>query len=242
MKATTHDGATVAFEVHGDGPNKILLLFQHQPWLDWGYIHAFPEFTFLIVDPRGHGESSFFEDRGKYGLWKTTLDIEAAANAAGFDEFIAWGFSQGAVRVGAITVKSKRVKALICGGYTMLDMVPDQQHFDYMEAEAAKGLGYYSDGSPFDWSESLALFEDMRQWKSDNDLKAVACPKLLYFGSDDVFADAIRQRIPRLRDCGFQVMELPGLDHQTCASRIDQVAPKIRRFLAEAGVLSYEQH
>lgn len=237
MKATTKDGATVAFDIHGDGPNKIVLLFQHQSWVDWGYVGAFPEFTFLIVDPRGHGESSFFDDRGMYGLWKVTEDVLAAVDAAGFHEFTAWGFSQGAARVGALAVKSNRVKALICGGYTMLDMSPDQKHFDHMEEEAAKGKGSYQDGAPFDWAESIVLFEDTRAWNSDEDLKTLTCPRLLYFGSDDVFGEAIKVRIPRLEACGFEVVELPGLDHQTAMSRIDLVAPRIRGFLTQAGIL-----
>lgn len=72
---TGMDGARITFEVHGDGPHKIVLFFRHFPWIEWGYVKAQPEFTFLIVDPRGHGESSHFDDRSLYGLLTGALDV-----------------------------------------------------------------------------------------------------------------------------------------------------------------------
>lgn len=234
---TGMDGARITFEVHGDGPHKIVLFFRHFPWIEWGYVKAQPEFAFLIVDPRGHGESSHFDDRSLYGLWTGALDVLTAADAAGFESFIIWGFSQGAIRAASLARKSHRVKALICGGYQLLDCALPQARFRSLEEEAAKGKGSYRDGALFDFAESIVLFEDLAAWTTiEQDLRDLTCPRLLYFGSEDVFAESIRQRTSRLEECGFKVLEISGLDHETGLSRIDIVAPHIREFLSDSGI------
>jgi pimeloyl-ACP methyl ester carboxylesterase len=113
--ATATDGAALAFEATGKGPN---LLFLHG-WAGSGdAFHGvighldLTRLRVISVDLRGHGNSDTGD--GDYSLDRLTDDALAAADAAGADDLVVLGFSMGAKFAQHLTLTAPdRVAGLI---------------------------------------------------------------------------------------------------------------------------------
>ncbi len=103
--ATTEDGARVRFDIHGHGP---ALVFVHGLGDDrqlWSGIVGKLEndFTCVVLDLRGHGESSGVEDHEPFGLHR---DIHAVLTAARVSAPLLIGHSLGGIAVTTAAARS----------------------------------------------------------------------------------------------------------------------------------------
>jgi pimeloyl-ACP methyl ester carboxylesterase len=112
------DGATVAYDVAGDGPAAIFLHGLTSRRQAWDPVTSLltPALTCIRVDLRGHGESSTAPD---YSLPSIVGDVRAVADELGVEAPGVVGNSFGA-SVAAVYAAANPVRAVVCAGNSRL--------------------------------------------------------------------------------------------------------------------------
>lgn len=221
--ARSTDDVEVAFEMHGEYGPVVLFPMRMIPWRRWGYIDELAATCrLLIVDPRGHGDSSRLANIENYGLWKRCDDLLAAADHAHVETFIAFGFSNTALTAHALATTTRRVSAVLCGGMGMIGFGDAnwQGIIEHCLEERQKGEGTYIDGGTYDYGEAASLYRDVADWVPER----LNVPAILYFGSRDPFGEAIRTSRSAHEALGYEVREFDGYDHDTAISSVQLVA------------------
>jgi pimeloyl-ACP methyl ester carboxylesterase len=91
------DGASIYYEIHGEGPAILLTHGFSQTSRMWaGQIEAWSRrHTLILWDMRGHGLSNSPEDPAAYSEASTVSDIAAILDAAGAERAVIAGLSLG---------------------------------------------------------------------------------------------------------------------------------------------------
>ena len=171
---------------------------------------------------------------GELTAERVCCDLLAVADAAGFEQFIWWGFSWGGVIGLQLATRSDRVAALVCGGWPPLG-APYAELLRSGRAEAAKpSLGL---NVPLD--QFVTFYESIQDWHEADAIRRIQCPRMAFVGSEDE-GERTRQKLPlaaiirehrgELEQQGWEVVEITGRDHSVYADPVT-VVPVVRSFL-----------
>lgn len=106
--------------------------------------------------------------------------------------------------VAAVAQATPRAAAMVCGSYGEIDKPPTS----YLRGLARMDRRQL--GTP----ASRAFWHDFRRFDWLDELAAMDCPRLLYFGADDrSHAPGLRRARERLKDYEVDFIELPGAGH-----------------------------
>ncbi len=183
-----------------------------------------------------------------------TNDLLAVADAAGADRFAYYGYSWLAVIGLQLAIRTDRLSALIMGGFPPLNG-PYEEMLLVTNAtyEMASGARAMPPADESEWSEMSLTRDQTRQFVTlyqalrgfdDRAIQAqLTCPRLCFVGSKDVIqypgswdnvlvslADPIAHEQAQLRDLGWDVQVLEGLDHIQ-AMQAKQVVPILHPWL-----------
>lgn len=150
---TTRDGVGLAYAITGEGPP----IVKTATWLshieyDWNspiwrhQLHALMQDNSLLrYDERGNGLSDW--DVPEFSFEQFLGDLETVVDAAGLDQFVLYGLSQGCAISAAYAARHpERVRGLIlCGGYSRgwkrRGQHEDQEQEEVLLAMALHGWG-----------------------------------------------------------------------------------------------------
>ena len=156
-------------------------------------------FRVFQIHPVGFGAS----DRpAEYDFGDIGAQLVAVMDREGVDRFVVWGFSQCAAMAAMAARSTKRVVALVAGGFQLLD-TPTPGTMRRLEREPRLpwcALTFWRAFSALDWVQEL---------------RAMGLPKLLYIGTADPAYPRMHRYAPALRYCGCDILEFEGLDHTT---------------------------
>lgn len=188
------DGHRLVYRVGGEGP-ALVVLRQNRAKLDSIQLRALRNSMRVFqVDPLGYAAS----DRPPGYPSKTLPDqVLCVLDHHGVDRFVVWGYSKSGAMSAAIARGTARAAGMVAGGFALLNR----------PSEASMRRGYresfYQWFFSFDWASELA---------------EMSCPKLVYFGDEDLGEQGrgLRRTGVHLEAAGVDVVEFGGLNHNTC--------------------------
>jgi hypothetical protein len=215
-------GYDVAYRVAGRGA-ALVLVKPHRHPRDYPHLGLLAgRYRVIQVEPLGFGASDRPPDHPDAGIDEQVL---AVADREAAERFAVWGYSQGAAMAAVVAQASRRVTALVAGGFS-LATEPTRAQVARMEREQtvpAMSLAFWRQYTRFDWTAELA---------------AMACPRLVYLGSEErTRAAGLRRTRAALVTGGTTVLEFDGLDHQTCSAEpalSARIIPKVTEWLHNA--------
>jgi pimeloyl-ACP methyl ester carboxylesterase len=243
-------GHRIAYDDVGDGPPIVLLhgvTLSGGDWWETGAVDLLLDagHRALVVDPLGHGQSDAPHDRETYRYPDVALDVLPVLDAAGVDSATLWGYSRGALLATALAAeRPERVSALVVGGAARMEAMPPTELADYQRGMldgdwnafwgSALGAEYTPEDrryaeSAFDVGAIAAAMVSRRLFPYPLRLLAVACPVLLYGGSEDDPESAAATAA----GLGTNAVVLPGLDHNTAVIEAGRVWTVVRPFLSQ---------
>ncbi|MFT7773096.1 alpha/beta fold hydrolase [Roseateles sp.] len=173
---------------------------------------------------------------------RVSADLLAVATAAGFERFSYWGYSWGGGVGLQLAGRSDRLKALVIGGWPPIggpykdiaDAAERKQH----DPEASSMVVLRSKAQYTQWihyNRSVQL-----HWNEAEALARMrALPKLVFHGEKGDLVEAgipvpiaslIRNHAARLRELGWELLEVPGVGHEACI-KPELFVPALRAFL-----------
>jgi pimeloyl-ACP methyl ester carboxylesterase len=245
------DGTQLAYSKAGQGPGLMLLHGgggNRQEWVDIGYAERLQdEFTVIMPDIRGQGESDLPTSPGDYTPEKYSQDIFAVADVCDVHDFTLWGFSYGG-KVGRYApINSDRVNRFIMLGTPLGPGVMGSRKEEALNFKDHWGPIYQSmlDGSlsvaelteqdkhflrQFDLASMLAWVTAMLEWPEVTPSSFLQ-PVLWLFGSEDGPAlesyQAYQDQIPGSE---LQLEIIAGLTHEEIFEQVDKVFPMLHSF------------
>ena len=196
-KTLTLAGHVLRYAVAGGGRAVVL------PKKDRGTYIPFERladrYTMVQIEPLGFGRSERPTDYPTGGVHEQIL---AVCDEEGIEDFAVWGFSQGGAMACAIAQATPRARLMVCGGFHVLRGLSDAW-LARMNRERRIPVG---SRTFWNWFHRYDWYAELRH---------MAIPKLVYFGSLDA------QRVPLkeqyvLRGLGVDVVEFPDLNHSRC--------------------------
>ena len=210
-------------------------------WREAGYIERLQDnFTVIIPDLRGHGESDSPTEPSDYTTDKMINDILAVVDTCSVEHFIIWGFSFGGKVGRYVAVHSERVTKIVLIG-TPLGSFISNEFRQYMADFCAHWppiLQAQSDGI----LDLDSLSQDDRELLEHNNVPAMMawgqamlnwpavepadfhCPVLWLVGSKDPVAMiTVREYEQSLKASRVQLHIVEGLDHGQVFDEIDRV-------------------
>ncbi|HEY4384108.1 MAG TPA: alpha/beta hydrolase [Ktedonobacteraceae bacterium] len=182
-------------------------------------------------------------------------DILAVADAVGADQFAYYGYSWLALIGLQLAIRTDRLSALIMGGFPPLGG-PYEEMLLVTTAtyEIASGARAMPSADESEWSgvapsrdqtrQFVTLYQALQGFDDRAAQAQITCPRLCFVGSADEIqydqhwgnvsvslADPIVQGQAQLRELGWDVRVLDGLDHIQ-AMQANQVVPILRSWLA----------
>ena len=162
---------------------------------------------------------------------RVCADILAVADAAGVDRFAWYGYSWGGVVGLQLATRTNRLSALICGGWPPLgasyrDMTAVSEWLAQRAGNAEAQL-------------MVTFYRALQQWKDEEAVPTLTCPRMAFAGTDDVIAVAgyttrigplVAERRSDLERLGWAVRLVDEVRHDLFA-RPDVVVPLMRDFL-----------
>ena len=253
MPYVDNAGVKIHYHVEGDGPP---LVVQHgltgslKNWYAYGFVETFQkDYRLILVDARGHGQSSKPHDPKEYDLKLRVNDILAVMDDLSVDKAHYLGYSMGG-RIGFGIVKHAldRFHSFIIGG-----MGADVANTDVPPATRIELLRKGMDAYVADSEAKEGPMESGRRERLlDNDPEALIAATTAPMGTDGVETLLPGLNIPFMLYCGvydgfFPASELaskaipgavfvplPGLDHGQASRDMESVLPHISKFLKEA--------
>jgi pimeloyl-ACP methyl ester carboxylesterase len=236
------DGLRLHYDIHGSGPETVLLAhgMTGTGSADWSRLlpSLTPRFRCVLPDLRGHGRSDF--RAGDFGYDAMREDLRALVEAEGLDRPHLVGFSMGAeVLLDLELTYPGTARSLVLvggstgmpadrGGFARVGDVPDWPR-------ALKRLHEDKHG-PDHWRTLFRLVAgtwDERPELPDEVLAGIGCPVLLVHGADEL---AFKRRQARqLVGLAAQarLVEVPGGDHPIHVQQPDAVNAVIQEFLLQ---------
>ena len=239
---TSPDGTRIAYERTGTGLPLVLLHGggnDRHMWREAGYMERLQDnFTVILPDLRGHGESDAPTEPSDYTTYKMREDILAVVDACGFERFMIWGFSFGGKVGRYAAVHSERVAKIVLMG-TPLGSFISNEFRQYMADFCAHWTPILqAEGVP---GTSLPAKDD-REFMQNNNVSALMawgqamlhwpavepgdfhCPVLWLVGSEDrVAMTTVREYRQMLPDTKVKLHIIDGLDHGQVFHEIDKV-------------------
>jgi pimeloyl-ACP methyl ester carboxylesterase len=237
----------IHYELEGSGPPLVL---QHgftdslASWYDNGYVEPLKrEYTVILVDARGHGQSDKPHEVGAYAMEKRATDIVAVLDEARFPRAHYFGYSMGGwIGYGMAKYAPNCVNGLVIGagdpgprrreGYPLLQP-------DIMRQGTAAIIPLWDAPLPPALQERILAndIEAIRASRGDDPgyldmLSTITNPCLLVCGDADVAyppVQAAAAQIPNAR-----MATIPGLNHVQTRFRSDLVLPHVMEFLRTA--------
>ena len=240
----------IYFEVHGSGKPLFLafpIMASHGEIFGangaqvlQGYLESLCDrYSVLLVDYPSIGKSAAIPP-GDLTADRVCADMLEVADAAGFDQFAWWGYSWGAVVGLQLASRTKRLSALVIGGWPPLggpyaDMLKGASVNLSNPPDYAKVV-LRNDAQYAQWA---AFYGSVQDWPEAEAVAAIACPRMTYVGANSLtdaggielpFAALLRQRAPELRAMGWWVREIPNQGHAV-ALEPAVLVPVVREFL-----------
>ena len=238
--STSVDGTRIAYDVTGSGPALMLLHGASKTRRDWhklGYVERLEDdFTVIMVDIRGTGDSDHLHNIADYGIGRICEDLYTVADACNVRDFGVWGFSFGGNIARYLGAWSDRVTAIAVigvpfGPAVSKDFDPyidnyvkrwDAQVQAYRRGERAKP------SQAFVW---WACFQAMRGWP-DVEPGDVECPSVLLVGTKNEPVMAwVEANRGSLDGAGVCVEVVEGLSHAREFDAVERVLPVVSGFL-----------
>jgi len=174
---------------------------------------------------------------------RVSADLLSVADAAGFKRFAYWGYAWGAAAGLQLASRTKRLSALVIGGWPPLGG-------DYagMLQAARTNLPNPSPGSMAvlrnkeQYQQWVTFYESVQNWPEARANAGFRFPKLVFYGADSVtttggvtvgYAATIRDRRRDLEALGWRVREIPGKGHGVGLEPAT-IVPVVREFLDKA--------
>lgn len=205
----------IAYSVRGEGKPLVMLpgfLGSAASWLMYGYPEELSNYRCICIDPLGHGQSHRSHDPVDYTIDAVVSHAIAVLDAEGVEQAPFVGFSRGGLIVAHVMERAPdRVEAAIIGaaplgkpGRALMDQLvpglaplkagdwsaywntfpvplPRELQEQFAEVNDPKALG--------------AVLEAMIEWPQEvpeTGTKSTSVPRLVYFGSGEVFASELR--------------------------------------------------
>jgi pimeloyl-ACP methyl ester carboxylesterase len=254
MPRVDNKGISIHYRVEGDGPPLVL---QHgfsdssETWYERGFVAALkPNYSVVLIDVRGHGQSDKPHDPPSYAPEKFASDIVAVLDDLGMKTATYWGYSMGGwIGFAMARYALDRVGCFVLGGAsagTASAFPTEPGKEDTLIAvlrggpdEVTKFWGEWATPQVRERvlaNDTTALIACRQQRLITEGfpdvLRTIAVPTLVYAGSADPVHNAARQSTSEI--VGAQFVSLPGLSHMAASLRSDLVLPHVEPFLAKA--------
>ncbi|MGD0805639.1 MAG: alpha/beta hydrolase [Candidatus Bathyarchaeia archaeon] len=259
MPYSNNNGVKIHYEEEGQGPPLVLqhgIMMSINRWRVWGYTDALrEEYTLILIDARGHGESDKPHEPGAYTPEYMTGDVAAVLDDLGVEKTRYWGYSMGSM-IGFQLLKSNptRFSSFVLGGMSPYAWQSKEEQ-DYIGFLREGGRIGARDGAEAlitamekagplteswkqqlretDWPAIDACFRNLDNWSlADDVLAGFSTPCLLYAGSRDPWSSGARRCAGVMPSASF--VSIPGLDHSDTFDASSLVLPHVKRFLSEA--------
>jgi pimeloyl-ACP methyl ester carboxylesterase len=193
------DGHRLAYRVTGRGPALVVLnLYRRRDDAIQAQLLGDVCQVFQIY-PLGYGYSERVPGYAGEALADQVL---AVLDRHGSERFVVWGYSKGGAMAACIARGTARTAGLVCGAFSLLDRPSDasMRQMDRRLSPDHPSRTLWAWVKRFDWAEELP---------------AMACPALLYWGSEDRRqAAGLRRAQQLLRVNDVEFVEYPGLGHE----------------------------
>ena len=164
------------------------------------------------------------------------------ADAAGFERFVYWGYSWGAMVGLLLATRSDRLSALVVGGWVPLGgfqaQAPEGARPQVSDPPASAKVVLRSDAQYAQW---VTFYESVVKWSEREQVAKISCPRIVFSGAEAVtdaggipmpMAETLRSLSPDLEKLGWRVIEVPDRDF-TVVFDPGAVVPAVRRELEE---------
>ena len=193
------DGHRVAYRVAGEGPALVVLhLYRRRE--DVIQLRLLTDrWQVFEIAPLGYGRSDLVPGYAGEAL---PDEILAVLDHHGVDRFIVWGYSAGGAMAACIARGTARTAGLVCGALSIFDFPTDavMRQMDRRVTPDAASRSLWAWFKQFDW---------------DEELRAMTCPCLFYWGSEDRrMVKGLRRAREQLAEHGVDFVEYPGLGHE----------------------------
>jgi pimeloyl-ACP methyl ester carboxylesterase len=210
---------SIRYDIQGTGPS--LIVFNREPK---GYFEGFADrYRVIVMDyPPQDNTEAFAES---FTADHVCADILAVADAVDAERFAWFGFSWGAVVGLQLAGRTKRLTALVGGGWPPLGG-------QYQETLAVTEKG--SQTNPY-----ATFYRSIRNWNEREAVAKITCPRMAFVGSRDQFVaqgypirigPLVAEHREELERMGWAVRIVDGFGHEL-GGRPDVVVPLVREFL-----------
>lgn len=250
------DRVRTYYERHGAGPPVLLFppttgtIATHH---EYSWVDGLGDgFQLLLVDSRGQGKSEKPHDPKAY-TWDTLAsDVIAVLDHAGIERAHIAGYSTGGLIAFRVAANSpNRVRSIVAGGAQPFATTPAAQRdmaglaevlrqgrealvgaFESMTG-AALPPGWRADLTECDTAALIALCqaEIDEPGLTEEQVRAIEAPALIYSGDDDEAAAGSHARRAAALMPDATYIELPDTDHVQGLLRSAMMLPRIRAFL-----------
>ena len=244
------DGTRIAYDKTGTGRAVVLLHGGGQSrrvWHDNGYVARLSDdFTVIVVDIRGHGESDGPRGVEAYAIDRICDDIVAVAEDAHFTRFAVWGYSFGG-NIARYLARSECVSKIVMIGVGFGAAAPPSFK-DYALSLQVKWTPIIQAAKSGTLSLDSLSAQDRVIWQTGSipftvDLlgaivtwppvepEDLRCPALWLVGTANENAmSSVHEYRERLGGTKAVLQLLPGLTHADELTKIEQVLPVMRKF------------
>lgn len=240
--AETSLGSDSYFELHGNakGPGVLLAgpVFSRtsvpanvslQTQIKQGYIRSLGRRYRLLITDYPHIESKGQEgDKPRLAVEDVCKDYLSLADAAGLDHFAAAGYSWGGNAVLQLATRSRRVAALVVGGWPAIDgpydLLLQSVLAQQMEHPDRPEIGRY-----------INYYKSLQNWPERAEVEKLTCPRLNYVdaadGDDTDFIGRFRKNRDILQKLGWETAEVKSGNGHAGGLMPDFACPVIGAFL-----------
>ncbi|MEZ5226657.1 MAG: alpha/beta fold hydrolase [Acidimicrobiales bacterium] len=217
-------------------------------WIMYGYPEELGSYRLIMIDPLGHGKTEMSHNPSDYMIEKVVRHVTAVLDAEGIDRAPLVGFSRGGmIAAHMVDLAPERLSGAIIGAAPLGRARDDIASLDDgLESLLAGDWAGYWDTYPVPLpAELMRRFEEVNdpkangaalqalgRWPDENPsegLGASDVPRLVYFGSGEVFADSLRSE---LVDKGVAFVERDWAGHAETMSDATGVSAIIAAFVA----------
>ncbi len=223
------------FEEHGSGPTLLvghpITLGDGDAAVSKGYIDRLSErYRVIVMEPLiAETDAPFGPD--SVTVERVAADILAVVDAANVDRFAWYGFSFGAVVGLQLAIRTDRLTAFVCGGWTPLGG-------PYAAAAAASSRSAANGG--MEPRLDAAYYRNLlKDWNEQAAITRIRCPRMAFTGAKDTFTTltdevrigpTLKERRNELERMGWTVRLVEGFGHEL-GQHPEASVPIIREFL-----------
>jgi pimeloyl-ACP methyl ester carboxylesterase len=241
----TNGNITICYKAIGSGAPLVLLhgfSDQMESWQEMGYVNVLIKTgrRLVLIDQRGHGNSSRPHEVDAYKPEARTTDVVAVLDALNIERADVFGYSMGGwVALNLVRYYPLRINRLIVGACHPF----------------GQSMAFYREAVATDIARWIEIVERLcgamsEAWKArvrDSDIMALRAaaasdrqdisksladftrPCLFYAGSDDPLRDSVTRCKSFFPDARF--FAVPNCNHVTTLLRADLVLPAVNSFL-----------